>query len=148
MSEPGRFRPSPQPLEPGSERGSRGSARPGVSGSEAAGRCGPNLANLVQNQVPGLDARGHGSRSSGRGDAYESAAWKNVAIAPAEPATTITPQISSSTSTTLPAGVSGLRICDEIVRSCTVVKKSASPNEWMSPPRTPFSVMNTATVPT
>ncbi len=65
--------------------------------------------------------------------------WKKLAIAPAEPATTITAHSSSSTSTIRPPAVSGFLICDETVSSCTVVKKSASPSEWMSPPATPRS---------
>src|SRR6266540_6282973 len=59
---------------------------------------------------------------------------KKAAIAPAEPATTITAQTSSTMSTILPHGVSGFLICEETVRSCTVVKKRASPKVLISVP--------------
>ncbi|MGZ7079801.1 MAG: hypothetical protein ACXVJT_10345 [Thermoanaerobaculia bacterium] len=51
--------------------------------------------------------------------------WKKLAIAPAEPATTTTAQISSKMSMTRPATLNGFLICDETVRSCAVVKKNA-----------------------
>src|SRR5207245_11322906 len=70
---------------------------------------------------------------------YSGADWKKLVSAPAEPATTITAQISRKMSTIRPPTVSGFRICEETVSSCTVVKNAASPNEWMSPFATPCS---------
>jgi hypothetical protein len=46
----------------------------------------------------------------------------------------MTAHSSRPTSTTRPAGVSGFRICDDTVSSCTVVKNNASPSVLMSPP--------------
>jgi hypothetical protein len=64
---------------------------------------------------------------------------KNDAKLPASAVTTKMAHASRSTSTTFPAVVTGFFSDDETVRSCTPVKKTASPNPWMSPPFLPFS---------
>jgi hypothetical protein len=56
-------------------------------------------------------------RGCERARLFAVASLKKSAIAPAEPATTITAQISRKTSTKRPPAVSGFLICDETVRS-------------------------------
>ena len=70
---------------------------------------------------------------SGR-SVFVRATWKKSAIAPAEPATTSTAQSSRKTSVRRPVTVSGFFSCEDTVSSCTVVKKRASPTEWISVP--------------
>jgi hypothetical protein len=95
--------------------------------------------------VDGLASPRRGPRIGPR---YEpSLVKKNVASAPADPATTMTPQSSSTRSTARPAGVTGFASDEETVSTCAEVKKSAWPNVVTWVPRADPSSPYIATAP-
>jgi hypothetical protein len=102
-------------------------------------RCGNLLSDAMRRPPKGCPCRSKALlwvwlRLGSAGQLFVRETWKKSAIAPAEPATTSTAQISSKTSITRPVTVSGFFSCEDTVRSCTVVKKRASPTEWISLP--------------
>ena len=98
--------------------------------------------------------RGTCASSHGRGSAevrlvglLGPAFRKNEAKEPAIAVTRKSAVSSSTMSTIRPGVVTGFRICDETVRSCTVVKKKASQRLWISPRPASRSKSHISTVP-